>query len=268
MPHGLELPGRDVTWIFETDGIRVRYGTGLRVNGLLRQLGERVVPDRALAGVTVSTGSRRTVLRLQLRPGADPLLEAAAGQLPESADPYRLVLNADQNELAEYYAQLIRDRIALNPEADRPAERFLLPGPPLPRHLKAYDGEGVFDGREVVFRWDWLGARTVKRRAGDQVFPVQRISGVEWAIPGAMSGHLRLRLVDEAGRTVPDPDSDLQALVFGLGFGTLAESLLFAAAVLVAVQQHRGEGRPALEAASGGNPGTAAGAGQIGRAHV
>ena len=48
------------------------------------------------------------VLRVEMRPGADPLLEAAAGQLKEVCDPYRLVLPAERETLDEYYAAELR----------------------------------------------------------------------------------------------------------------------------------------------------------------
>nr|BFF00032.1 hypothetical protein GCM10020241_17070 [Streptoalloteichus tenebrarius] len=240
MGMGLELRGQNATWVFETDSVRVRYGTGIRVPALLKELREVVVPDVALAGADVSVGSRRTILQMRLRQGACPLLEAAAGQLGEGSDPYRIVLRADQADLAEHYAEDLRTRAALNPAADRPAERFLLPGPRPPRHVKAYDGNGVFDGKTVAFRWMWSGASSAKWRAGDQVFPVSDIVDVEWAAPGVLSGHLRVRLRgdgDDVRRL--DPDQDPRALTFGVGYGLTHESLTFAAAVLYAIADHR-----------------------------
>ncbi|MCP2262165.1 protein of unknown function (DUF4429) [Streptoalloteichus tenebrarius] len=249
MGMGLELRGQNATWVFETDSVRVRYGTGIRVPALLKELREVVVPDVALAGADVSVGSRRTILQMRLRQGACPLLEAAAGQLGEGSDPYRIVLRADQADLAEHYAEDLRTRAALNPAADRPAERFLLPGPRPPRHVKAYDGNGVFDGKTVAFRWMWSGASSAKWRAGDQVFPVSDIVDVEWAAPGVLSGHLRVRLRgdgDDVRRL--DPDQDPRALTFGVGYGLTHESLTFAAAVLYAIADHRTVVRAAPEA--------------------
>ncbi|SHF30858.1 DUF4429 domain-containing protein [Streptoalloteichus hindustanus] len=239
MGMGLELRGQNATWFFEAGAVRVRYATGLRVPALLKELKELVVPDTALAGAAVSAGNRKVTLQMRLRRGACPLLEAAAGQLGEGADPYRLVLRADQADLADIYAEDLRGRAALNPEADRPAERFLLPAPPPPRHVKAYDGEGVFDGSTVMFRWAWSGASSAKWRAGDQVFPVSEIVDVEWAAPGVLSGHLRVRLRGDDPTRSEDPDQDPRALTFGVGYGLTHESLTFAASVLVAIADHR-----------------------------
>lgn len=234
MGFALELAGTNASWFFDTGQIAIRYATGMRANALLKALREIRVPDRALAGVTV-TGGRKPVLALELRPGADPLLEAAAGQLPDAAQPYRLVLRGDQLELAEHYAEEIRGRIALNPDADRPAERFLLPGPPPPRRTKAYDGVGTFDGTTVSFRWDWMGASSAKYKTGDRDYPISRLAGVQWAAPGLVSGYLRLLPVD-APPSRMDPTHDPLALTFGLGWGTVADSLPFAACVLAAIR--------------------------------
>jgi hypothetical protein len=238
----LELAGGNASWLFETGQITIRYGR--KASGFLKGLREITVPDTAIARVTVSAG-RNPVLELEPRPGADPILAAAGGQLPDSAQPYRLALRGDQRELAEHYAEEIRGRIALNPDAGKPAERFLLPAPPVPRRINAYDGSGTFDGATVCFRWDWWGASSAKYRTGDQDFPIERIAGVEWSAPGVVSGYLRLVLRD-GPPTGLEPDDDPMALTFGLGWGTVADSLPFAAAVLAAVKPAK-----ALPAASG-----------------
>ena len=73
-------------------------------------LGERRVPYEALSAVELAPGGKRgtVVLRAVPRPGADPLLEAAAGQLKDGCDPYRLVLPAERETLADYYATELR----------------------------------------------------------------------------------------------------------------------------------------------------------------
>jgi len=54
-------------------------------------------------------GVRRDTTGEEPQPsGADPLLEAAAGQLKETCDPYRLVLPAEKETLAEYYVDELR----------------------------------------------------------------------------------------------------------------------------------------------------------------
>ncbi|MFJ9909041.1 DUF4429 domain-containing protein [Streptomyces sp. NPDC101152] len=226
------LAGFHAAWEFESDSVLIRYERGLRTPRLFQALGERRVPLEALSGVTLSPGRRgAVVLRAELRPGADPLLEAAAGQLPEACDPYRLVLPSERETLAEYYADELKS--ALSGE-DGPADRYLVAAPEAPRQFKAYDAKASFDGRTVNFRWFWTGASSAKWKAGDQRFPVAELNGVEWRSPEAFEGHLRL--LRREGTAPAQPDQDPAAVVFGLGYGPVHESLPFAAAVLAAIR--------------------------------
>ncbi|MET8077607.1 DUF4429 domain-containing protein [Streptomyces sp. NPDC005303] len=226
------LAGFHAAWEFESDSVLIRYERGIRTPKLFQALGERRIPLEAISGVTLTPGKRGTVvLHAEPRPGADPLMEAAAGQLKEGCDPYRLVLPADKETLAEYYADELR---TLLKEDDEPAERFLVPAPEVPLQFKAYDGKASFDGRTVRFRWFWTGASSAKWKAGDQSFPVSELTGVEWRSPEVFEGHLRL-LRGEPGAV--QADQDPAAVVFGLGYGPVHESLPFAAAVLAAVRQ-------------------------------
>ncbi|MEU6347977.1 DUF4429 domain-containing protein [Streptomyces sp. NPDC047072] len=231
------LAGFHAAWEFESDSVLIRYERGIRTPKLFQALGERRIPLEAISGVTLTPGRRGTVvLRAEPRPGADPVMEAAAGQLKEGSDPYRLVLPADKETLAEYYADELRALVG--PGYEEPAERFLVPAPEVPLQFKAYDGKASFDGRTVHFRWFWTGASSAKWKAGDQSFPVSELTGVEWRSPEVFEGHLRLL------RGEPEPeqaDQDPAAVVFGLGYGPVHESLPFAAAVLAAVRQ-RGPG--------------------------
>ncbi len=230
------LAGFHAAWEFESDSVLIRYERGLRTPKLLSALRERRIPLSAVAGVTLAPGKRGTVvLRLEPRAGADPLLEAAAGQLKEGSDPYRLVLPAERETLAEYYADELRSQLT----GSGPAERFLVDAPEAPLSFKAYDGKASFDGRTVRFRWFWTGASSAKWKAGDQSFAVSELSGVEWRSPEVFEGHLRLINGQEAP---VQPDQDPATVVFGLGYGPVHESLPFAAAVLAAV---RGRGASA-----------------------
>ncbi|MER6249717.1 DUF4429 domain-containing protein [Streptomyces griseorubiginosus] len=226
------LAGFHAAWEFESDSVLIRYERGIRTPKLFQALGERRIPLEAISGVTLSPGKRGTVvLHAVPRPGADPLMEAAAGQLKEGCDPYRLVLPADKETLAEYYRDELR---ALLKEDDEQADRFLVAAPEVPLQFKAYDGKASFDGRTVGFRWFWTGASSAKWKAGDQSFPVSELTGVEWRSPEVFEGHLRL-LRGEPGPV--QADQDPAAVVFGLGYGPVHESLPFAAAVLAAVKQ-------------------------------
>ncbi|MEU3173473.1 MULTISPECIES: DUF4429 domain-containing protein [unclassified Streptomyces] len=226
------LAGFHAAWEFESDSVLIRYERGIRTPKLFQALGERRIPLEAVAGVTLTPGRRDTVvLRIEPRPGADPLMEAAAGQLKDGCDPYRLVLPAERETLAEYYAD---ELLALITESG-PAERHLVPAPEGPLRFKAYDGRASFDGKAVSFRWSWTGASSAKWKAGDQRFPVGELSGVEWRSPEVFEGHLRLLRRDEPDRP-PHADQDPAAVVFGLGYGPVHESLPFAAAVLAAAR--------------------------------
>ncbi len=254
MPHTMSrmgdvLAGFHATWEFADDSVLIRYERGIRTPKLLQVLGERRVPLAALDTVTLAPGRRGTVvLRAVPRAGADPLMEAAAGQLKENCDPYRLVLPAEREELAGFHAAQIRDR--LGPGAAEPAESFLVAAPEGPQQFKAYDGKASFDGSVVSFRWSRTGASSAKWKAGDQSFPVAALSGVEWRSPEILDGYLRLLprhptpCTAAAPGTAPGPDAaagpaadhDPAAVVFGLGYGPVHESLPFAAAVLAATR--------------------------------
>jgi hypothetical protein len=226
------LAGFHAAWEFESDSVLIRYERGIRTPKLFQALGERRVPLEALAGVTLTPGKRGTVvLRAEPRPGADPLMEAAAGQLKEGCDPYRLVLPAERETLAEYYADELRGLLS----ESGTTERYLVAAPEAPLQFKAYDGKASFDGTAVTFRWSWTGASSAKWKAGDQSFPVAALGGVEWRSPEAFEGYLRL-LPRDAAATAPQADQDPASVVFGLGYGPVHESLPFAAAVLAAVR--------------------------------
>lgn len=239
VPHTMSrmgdvLAGFHAAWEFGSDSVLIRYERGMRTPKLLAALGERRVPLAAVEGVELLPGRRGSVvLRLVLRAGADPLLEAAGGQLKEAGDPYRLVLPGERDTLAEYYAEELRGQLTRSGEA----ERFLLEPPRHPQSFKAYDAKASFDGRVVRFRWFWTGASSAKWKAGDQSFPVAELTGVEWRSPEVLEGYLRLL---RAGSAPAQPDQDPASVVFGLGYGPVHESLPFAAAVLAAVRGQRG----------------------------
>ncbi|WP_307620341.1 DUF4429 domain-containing protein [Streptomyces sp. V3I7] len=227
------LAGFHAAWEFESDSVLIRYERGIRTPRLFQVLGERRVPLAALCGVTLTPGRRGTVvLRAEPRPGADPLMEAAAGQLRESCDPYRLVLPAERETLAEYYADELRPLLA----GSAPADEHLVAAPEGPQHFKAYDAKASFDGISVRFRWSWTGASSAKWKAGDQTFPVTDLSGVDWRSPETFEGHLRLLPREQQAAQLAQPDQDPAAVVFGLGYGPVHESLPFAAAVLAALR--------------------------------
>lgn len=238
------LAGNHAVWEFDadSDSMLIRFVRGIRTPRLWHALGERRIPLEALSGVAVGTatpgvGRRETVvLRATPRPGADPLMEAAAGQLKEACDPYRLVLPADRAEQAAAFAEALRERLGPDDGA-APAERFLVAVPQPPLQLKAYDARVGFDGSAVTFHWSRTGASSAKWRAGDQRFALGALTGVDWVSPDRPGGgHLRL-VPRDAAEAVTAPDHDLATAVFGVGYGAVHESLPFAAAVLAALRE-------------------------------
>ncbi|MFJ9430137.1 DUF4429 domain-containing protein [Streptomyces sp. NPDC101490] len=255
------LAGIHATWEFESDALVIRFERGIRTPKLFQALGERRVPHEALASVTLAPGKRGTVvLHAVPRPGADPLMEAAGGQLKEACDPYRLVLPADREALAGNCRDELLARVeaaapgALDPfgaydEGVPSTDRFLVAAPQGPLSFKAYDGRATFDGSaEVAFRWSWTGASSEKWKAGDRSFSVRDLCGVEWRSPDVPDGHLRL-VRRGGGPRAGRPDQDPDTVVFGLGYGPVHESLPFAAAVLAAIR--RTDRTPARVAAPG-----------------
>ncbi|OAH09792.1 hypothetical protein STSP_67910 [Streptomyces jeddahensis] len=247
------LAGFHAAWEFESDSVLIRFERGIRTPKLFQALGERRIPHEAVAAVTLTPGKRGTVvLHAVPRPGADPLMEAAAGQLKESGDPYRLVLPAERETLAEYYADELRAAVAR--DDGEPSERFLVAAPEPPLQFKAYDGKASFDGESVAFRWFWTGASSAKWKAGDQRFRVTDLSGVEWRSPELFEGHLRLLHRESSVARPAQADQDPASVVFGLGYGPVHESLPFAASVLAAV---RASGAAVDTGAAGSLPGAA-----------
>lgn len=237
------LAGIQATWEFATDSVLIRFERGIRTPKLFQALRQRRIPHEALGSVSVTEGRRGTVvLRAAPRAGADPLMEAASGQLKEGCDPYRLVLPAAQRTLAEYYADELTARLV--PDASEPAERFLVAAPEAPLHFKAYDGKASFDGSRVSFRWSWTGASSAKWKSGDQNFPVAELTGVDWRSPDTFDGYLRM--LRQGGPDAAQADQDPAAVVFGLGYGPVHESLPFAAAVLGAARHSRPVPVPAV----------------------
>ncbi len=229
------LAGFHAVWEFDTDSVLIRFERGIRRPRLFQALGERRIPYEALRSVELSQGRRGTVvLHAVPRHGADPLMEAADGQLKEDADPYRLVLPAERETLAEFYADELRG--VLGPDALKPADRHLVAAPEPPMHFKAYDAKASFDGSSVAFRWFWTGASSAKWKSGDQSFPVGELTGVEWRSPEIFHGYLRLLGRGDRDDGPGEADQDPAAVVFGLGYGPVHESLPFAAAVLQAVR--------------------------------
>ncbi|MFJ9178900.1 DUF4429 domain-containing protein [Streptomyces sp. NPDC102360] len=174
-----EIIQRDGTWAF--DGTMVRITPGLhRSVALLRQTyGEIDVPLTAVAGVAYEPERRRGRLRLTLREAADPLLQATGGRLPDTADPYRLTVDADRSGVAEYVAEEIRQALLLEQLPPGPADSYLVPGPAVPVSVRSSDGLVSFDGSRVRIDWSETSDR-VKRSTGPRVIALDDLDEVEW----------------------------------------------------------------------------------------
>lgn len=206
-----EIIQRDGAWTF--DGTTVRITPGLhRSVPLFRQTyGEIAVPLEAVAGIVYEAERKRGRLRLRLREGADPLLQATGGRLPDRADPYRLVVDLGASGVAEYVAEEIRHGLLLDQVPKEPAKAYLVPGPPVPVSVRSSDGTVSFDGTQV--RIDWAdSADRVKRATGPRVINVGDVVRVEW-LPntGHEDGLLRFVTRETVFAKLP-PEKDPYAL--------------------------------------------------------
>ncbi|KUM88968.1 MULTISPECIES: DUF4429 domain-containing protein [Streptomyces] len=206
-----EIIQRDGTWAF--DGTTVRITPGLhRSVPLFRQTyGEVAVPLEAVAGVAFEPERKRGRLRMRLREGADPLLHATGGRLPDPADPYRLIVDVDRAGVAEYVAEEIRHALLLDQIPKEPTKTYLLPGPPVPVSVRSSDGTVSFDGTQVRIDWADTSDR-VKRATGPRIIDVGDLVQVEW-LPnsGYEDGFMRF-VTREASFSKLPPEKDPYAL--------------------------------------------------------
>ncbi|MFD4597053.1 DUF4429 domain-containing protein [Streptomyces sp. NPDC058464] len=186
-----EIIQRDGTWAFDGSTVRITPGRHRSVP-LFRQIyGEISVPLEAVSGVVYEPKRKRGRLRMRLREGADPLLQATGGRLPEAADPYRLTVDGDRAGVAEYVVAEIRQSLLLDQVPKEPTKTYLLPGPPVPVSVRSSDGTVSFDGTQVRVDWADTSDR-VKRATGPRIIGVGDVVQVEW-LPnsGREDGFLR-----------------------------------------------------------------------------
>ncbi|MER5543502.1 DUF4429 domain-containing protein [Streptomyces sp. NPDC001118] len=174
-----EIIQRDGTWAFDGSTIRITPGLHRCVPLFRQTYGEISVPLEAVSDVGYEPERRRGRLRLRLREGADPLLQATGGRLPDPADPYRLTVAADRGGVAEYVAEEIRHALLLERIPKEPTTAYLLPGPPVPVSVRTSDGTVSFDGTQV--RIDWADSSDrVKRATGPRIIALRELLQVEW----------------------------------------------------------------------------------------
>ncbi|MER6357066.1 DUF4429 domain-containing protein [Streptomyces sp. NPDC001634] len=174
-----EIIQRDGTWAFDGSTVRITPGLHRSVPLFRQTYGEIAVPLEAIAGVVFEPERKRGRLRLRLREGADPLLQATGGRLPDAADPYRLTVDIDRSGVAEYIAEEIRHCLLLEQIPKEPAKAYLLPGPPVPVSVRSSDGTVSFDGAKVRIDWSDTSDR-VKRATGPRIINTGDLVQVEW----------------------------------------------------------------------------------------
>ncbi|MFE8011332.1 DUF4429 domain-containing protein [Streptomyces antibioticus] len=206
-----EIIQRDGTWAFDGTTVRITPGLHRSVPLFRQSYGEIAVPLEAVAGVVYEPERRRGRLRMRLREGADPLLQATGGRLPDAADPYRLAVDVDRAGVAEYVAEEIRHALLLDGVPKEPTGTYLLPGPPVPVSVRSSDGRVSFDGTQVRIDWADTSDR-VKRATGPRIIAVADLVHVEW-LPnsGYEDGFLRFATRETVFSKLP-PEKDPYAL--------------------------------------------------------
>ncbi|MGW1836215.1 DUF4429 domain-containing protein [Streptomyces sp. NPDC002067] len=243
-----ELMTRDGTWIFDGEAVRIVPGGERGVHRLRQELGEHTVPLAALAGISYEPARKGGRLRLRLRDGADPLLQATGGRLPDDASPYHLAVDPDRTGVAEYFVDEIRRAMTLEEVPEGPCDRYLLPGPPVPVSGAGVDGTATFDGERVTVTWRW-NTTEHKKNAGPQEFTLGELAAVEWQpSAGLESGFLRFRPHGVKPSAAPEHDPHAIEL---WGFKKESGTALVAAAVTARLPHPKAPGRGA-GAPSGG----------------
>jgi len=204
-----EIIQRDGTWTYDGEALRLVPGRDKGVSLLRRTLGELTVPLGALAGISFEQGKKTGRLRLRLRDGADPLLQATGGKLTDSADPYQLGVESNRYGVAEYVVDEVRNALLLDEVPTGPVDHYVLAGPAVPLSVSAGDGTASFDGERVRLEWNWK-TEEAKAASGTRTLPLEQIAGVEWhPAEGLENGYLRFTVKNAPTKAPPkyDPNS-------------------------------------------------------------
>ncbi|MFD5447300.1 DUF4429 domain-containing protein [Streptomyces sp. NPDC127100] len=244
-----EIIQKDGTWVFDGDTLRLTPGRDRNVGLLRRELGELLVPLRALAGISFEQGKKSGRLRLRLRDGADPLLQATGGRLAEPHDPYQLIVDSDRYGVAEYLVDEVRNALLLEQVPSGPVDAYLLAGPSVPLSVSAGDGTASFDGERVRLEWKWQ-AEDAKSAGGPRTLPLADITAVEWQpSAGLENGHLRFTVRAAPAKVPPKYDPNAVEL-----WGFKRDPLMALVAAAVQARLPHPAGPPALEGASPAEP--------------
>lgn len=204
-----EIIQRDGTWTFDGDTLRLTPGRDKSVSLLRKTLGELAVPLGALAGISFEQGRRSGRLRLRLRDGSDPLLQATGGRLTDAHDPYQLSVDSDRYGVAEYIVDEVRNALLLDEVPGDAVDTYLLAGPAVPLSVSAGDGTASFDGDRVRLEWNWK-TEEAKAASGTRTLALADIAGVEWhPSVGLENGWLRFTVRNAPTKAPPkyDPHS-------------------------------------------------------------
>ena len=235
-----ELIGKNGTWTFDGEVVRVVPGHDKDVSRLRAALGEVAVPLAALAGIafeaTPEAGKKAKDgagrIRLRLRSGADPLLVACGGRLADEADPYQLQVPAGRGGVAEYFADEVRDALTVARIPAEPTDRYLVAAPPVPVSANGQDGTGSFDCDVVRLEWGWL-ADLKKRSAGNRAWPLAALEAVEWRPAAGLDwGWIRFRVRGDAGIVSANPRLDPNCLTLWGAKKESGNSAVLAAAIV------------------------------------
>ncbi|MFF8640192.1 DUF4429 domain-containing protein [Streptomyces sp. NPDC015345] len=200
-----EIIQRDGTWTFDGQTLRLVPGHDKSVSLLRKTLGELAVPLGALAGIAFEHGKKSGRLRLRLRDGADPLLQATGGKLTDS-DPYQLIVEPDRYGVAEYLVDEVRNAHLIEQVPTAPCEAYLLPGPSVPLSVSAGDGTASFDGERIRLEWNWK-TEEAKSASGTRSLPLAEVAAVEWQpAVGLENGYLRFTVRNAPSKTPPKYD--------------------------------------------------------------
>src|SRR5690606_1189789 len=240
-----EVIGNDGTWTFDGEVLRIVPGNGRGVHRLRRLLGEISVPLDAVAGIAYEPGGRSGVLRVRLRQGADPLLQAAGGALTDKSDPYRLKVNVRRSAPAEYFVDEVRNWLELRETGAGPAGRHRLPGPDGPVRASGSEGWATFDGETVRLDWYWI-ADSAKAKAGPRTLRLREVASVELRRAVVIDdGYLRFRTKEQG--EPPAPKRDANTLMMW-GFKKEEAAVIALASAVVARLPHPSASGPAVEA--------------------
>jgi hypothetical protein len=223
-----ELTGRNGTWTFDGDVLRVVPADTEDVSRLRAALGTITVPLTALSGIAHDAGR----VRLRLRAGADPLLQACGGRLGDDADPYLLEVPAEHGRGAKSFADELRDALSIAQIPAEPTDRYLVSAPPVPISANGQDGTGSFDGDVVRLEWGWL-ADVKKRSTGNREWPLAALEAVEWWPPvGTDWGWIRFRVHGDPEAIAANPRLDPNCLTLWGAKKESGSSVVLAAAIV------------------------------------